>query len=58
MRSCMESVVPEVLHAWDAQLPRNQKLGQTWWTDTKESDLKESGINIRTLERTAEDLEG
>ena len=40
------------------QLPRNQKLGQTWWTDTKESDLKESGINIRTLERTAEDLEG
>mmetsp|Transcript_5393 Transcript_5393/g.17062 ORF Transcript_5393/g.17062 Transcript_5393/m.17062 type:complete len:216 (+) Transcript_5393:599-1246(+) len=58
MRSCMESVIPEVLHAWDAQLPRNQKLGQTWWTDTKESDLKESGINIRTLERTAEDLEG
>ena len=58
MRSCMESVIPEVLHAWDDQLQRNKNLGQRWWTNTIESELKEFGIDLQSLERAAEDLEG
>ncbi|CAL6331635.1 unnamed protein product [Bathycoccus prasinos] len=57
MRLCLESIIPEVLHAWDDQLQRNKNLGQRWWTNTIESELKEFGIDLQTLERAAEDLE-
>ena len=58
MRSCLESVVPGVLHAWDDQLTKNKKIGHSWWTAAQESEMNESGITLKSLERSADDLEG